>query len=298
MRAFRRRTLWPALVAAFAVTSFAGSAQAAVGPPAPDAGIAKKGQEAAPALTGIEAEQLKSQQLLLPIANKLATQSRSVSSDIAGVSIDPERGTVHVYRKDPSIPLGIRMPAGVNIELHEAKFSRTEMNAAGKRLRADAKLLGEQKVSVAAVGPALDGSGLTVSVVAPEKGQVEQASELLKGRYGDVVGNVSAIDQQTFDKQLFFGGFRFNDFSPWYGGDRIRSNRRRLQHRLRGQPQQRSGDADRRALRRRGDHVLQRPAQQQHVQRDGQLRVQQRRHGRGRDRRHGRVAATSTSDRP
>ena len=79
-------------------------------------------------------------------------------------------------------------------------------------------------MSVAAVGPALDGSGLTVSVVAPEKGQVEQASELLKGRYGDLVGNVSAVDQQTSEKQLFFGGFRFNDFSPWYGGDRIRSS--------------------------------------------------------------------------
>ena len=46
---------------------------------------------------------------------------------------------MHVYRKDPSIPLGIKIPAGVSIEVHEAKFSRTEMNAAGKRLRADAK---------------------------------------------------------------------------------------------------------------------------------------------------------------
>ena len=223
MRAFRKRTLGSALVAALTVTIYAGSAQAAIGPPAPDPGV-KDGQESARPLTGLEAEQLKRQQALLPIATKLANQSRSVSSDIAGVSIDPDRGTIHVYRKDPSIPLGVKPPAGGSIELHEAKFSRTEMNAASKRLRADAKLLGEQKVSVAAVGPALDGSGLTVSVVAPERGQVEQAAELLKGRYGDLVGDVRAIDQKTSSKEQFFAGFRFNDYSPWYGGDRIHSS--------------------------------------------------------------------------
>ena len=56
MRAFRRRTLWSALVAALAVTGFAGSAQA-IGPPAADPGTVKKGQEAAPPLSGTEAEQ-------------------------------------------------------------------------------------------------------------------------------------------------------------------------------------------------------------------------------------------------
>ena len=223
MRAFRRRTLWSALVAALAVTSFAGSAQA-IGPPAPDPDTVKKGQEAAPPLSGIEAEQLKRQDLLLPIANKLAAQARASTSDIAGVSIDPDRGTVHLYRKDPSIPLGIKTPAGVSIEVHAAKFSRSEMNAASKRLRADAKLLGEQNLGVAAVGPALDGSGINVSVVARETGEVEKASEQLKGLYGDVIGDVSAIASKNTRKELFFGGFRFNDYSPWYGGDRIASS--------------------------------------------------------------------------
>ena len=91
-------------------------------------------------------------------------------------------------------------------------------------MRDDAKLLGEQQVSIAAVGPALDGSGLTVSVVAPEAGQVEQASALLAERYGDIVGEVRAVDRKTSDKDLFFGGWRFNDFAPWYGGDRIASS--------------------------------------------------------------------------
>ena len=106
MRAFRRRTLWSALVAALAVTGFAGSAQA-IGPPAPDpATPSRKGRKPRRRSPATEAEQLKRQDLLLPIANKLAAQARASTSDIAGVSIDPDRGTVHLYRKDPGIPLG------------------------------------------------------------------------------------------------------------------------------------------------------------------------------------------------
>ena len=98
------------------------------------------------------------------------------------------------------------------------------MNDAAGRVKHDAKLLGEQHVTVAAVGPALDGSGIDVSVVAPEAGQVEQAAALLKERYGDIVGDVQGVDGKTSDADLFFGGWRFNDFAPWYGGDRIRSS--------------------------------------------------------------------------
>lgn len=116
--------------------------------------------------------------------------------------------------------------ACVKIEVHAARFSRQAMNDAAAQVRGDAKLLGEQQVTVAALGPALDGSGIAVSVVAPEAGQVEQAAALLEQRYGDIVGDVQAIDRKTSDKDLFFGGWRFNDYAPWYGGDRIASSSR------------------------------------------------------------------------
>jgi hypothetical protein len=77
---------------------------------------------------------------------------------------------------------------------------------------------------VAAIGPSFDGSGLDVSVVADDASQLDQASAVLKEQYGDIVDDVSAIEKKTSDSDLFFGGFRFNDFSPWYGGDRISSS--------------------------------------------------------------------------
>jgi hypothetical protein len=226
MRAFRRRTLGSALVAALVTTGYVGAAHAA-SPPSPPAagGGAKAGQESAPPLSGAAAEKLKRQDALLPVARNLAAQARSGSSDIAGVRIDLDSGTVHVYRTDTGKPLGLGgKPAGVKIDVHSARFDRQDMNAAAGRVRDDAKLLGEQHVTVAAVGPALDGSGITVSVVAAEAGQVDQASALLKQRYGDIVGDVRAVDRKTSDKDLFFGGWRFNDYAPWYGGDRIASS--------------------------------------------------------------------------
>jgi hypothetical protein len=226
MRAFPRRTLGSALVAALATAGFAGVAQAAspLEPPAPDRGGAKA-RKAPPPLTGAAAGKLESQEDLLPVARDLAAQASSESSDIAGVRIDPASDTVHVYRTDKGKPLGIGgKPAGVDIDVHAARFSRSEMTDAAGKLRRDAKLLGEQKVAVAAVGPAVDGSGIDVSVVASDAGQVAQASELLEERYGEIVGDVSAVETKPTEDQLYFGGWRFNDFAPWYGGDRIRSS--------------------------------------------------------------------------
>ena len=100
-----------------------------------------------------------------------------------------------------------------------------------------------------------------MSVVARETGQVEKASEQLKGLDGEAIGDVSAIASKNPKKELFFGGFRFNDYAPWYGGDRI-GRHPRLQHGVRGQPTA-LPRADRCALRRRRHHVLQRPAQRQ-----------------------------------
>lgn len=226
MRAFRSSTLGTALVAALATTGFAGAAQAAPppGPPAPGGG-AKAGQQQAPALTGAQSARLKRQDELLPVARSLVAQSRKDSSDIAGVRIDPGSGTVDVYRTDTGKPLGIgAKPAGVAIDVHAARFSRNEMNDAARQMRADARELGRQHVSVAAVGPALDGSGVTVAVVAEDAAGLGAAESVLDQRYGAIVGDVRAVDEKTSDDQLFFGGFRFNDYAPWYGGDRIASS--------------------------------------------------------------------------
>ena len=226
MRAFRSRTVGSALVVALASAGFASAAaQAAPSsePTAPGRGNdAKAGQKDAAPLTGAAADKIKRQEKLLPVARDLADQARGAGSDIAGVSIDADAGTVNLYRTDKgkSLNLGSK-PDGVKIVVHTAKFSRQDMNDAAGRVKRDAKLLGEQHVAVAAVGPALDGSGIDVSVVAPQAGQLAQATELLKGRYGDIVADVKAIDRKTSDADLFFGGFRFNDFAPWYGGDRI-----------------------------------------------------------------------------
>jgi hypothetical protein len=228
MRAFRRRSIGSALVAAIASAGLAGAANAAppVEPPKADRGSdAKAGLQDAAPLTGAAAEKLSKQEKLLPVAREIAAQANSASSDIAGVSIDPDSGTVHVFRTDRGKSLGLGNKAdGVKIEVHTAKFSRRQMNDATGRVKHDAKLLGEQRVTVAAVGPALDGSGIDVSVVAPDAGQLAKAEDLLSDRYGDIVGDVKAIDRKTSDSDLFFGGWRFNDFAPWYGGDRIRSS--------------------------------------------------------------------------
>ena len=225
MRAFRRRTLGTALVATLATAGIAGAAHAGspLGPPAADPGNAKAGKKTAPELTGPVAEKLKRQEALLPVAREFAAQARSASSDIAGVRIDPDSGTVHVYRTDTGKPLAIgSKPAGVKIDVHAAKFSRNDMNDATGRVKRDARLLGEQQVSVAAVGPQLDGSGIDVTVVATDAAQVDKASSLLKDRYGDIVDDVNAVGRKTSDDQLYFSGWRFNDFAPWYGGDRVR----------------------------------------------------------------------------
>jgi hypothetical protein len=227
MRALSSRTLGSALAVALATTGFAGAAQAAspLGPPDPDPNAAKAGQEAPPPLPDDTAGKLKRQKSLLPVAREFASEAGQAGSDIAGVRIDPDTGTVHVYRTDTGSPLGIgKKAAGVDIDVHAAKFSRPEMNVAARRLRADAEQLGEQKIAVAAIGPSVDGSGVDVSVVADDAAQLDQASAVLKEQYGDIVDDVSAIEKKTSDSDLFFGGFRFNDFSPWYGGDRISSS--------------------------------------------------------------------------
>lgn len=230
--ASRASALAAALVAVLAAAILAGGALAAPpalpGAPAPDRTPPKAGQTpAAPA--GLTADQQRRQDALLPVARHLAQQARAAGSDIAGVAIHVETGVVDVYRTDTNQPLRLPggPPAGVKVVVHTARFSRGALIEASERVTHEAQQLGQQGVSVESVGPALDGSGITVSVLVDgvdTGADLERASTALHNRYGTVVGNVYGVKRKASADDQFFPGFRFNDYAPWYGGDRIRSS--------------------------------------------------------------------------
>src|SRR5215204_2784588 len=213
---------------ALAVLVFAGTAFAASsgtpGPPSGGPGAEKNGQSTAPPLTGVQAELSKKQEKLLALAQKLADKAEDRGSDIAGVAIDPDTQTVFLYRQDKGKGHGLgTLPEGVKVDVKAAKFSRRAMLDAADQVMQDARLLGEQEhVTVEAVGPSLDGSGIVVTVFS-QGTDLEQAKKALHGRYGDIVGDVHLSDHKTSEAEQYFNGWRFNDFAPWYGGDRIMS---------------------------------------------------------------------------
>lgn len=215
---------------AAAGTTSGGQGSAGADPVAPSgtraADVSKPGQQPAAALSARDAALVKRQEALLPTAQDLAAQARAGSSDIAGVRLDVEADTVHVYRTDTGqgLRLSATTPAGVKVVVHPAKFSRNAMLQAVAAVTADAKLLGEQHVSVQAVGPTVDGSGIDVSVVAANASEVSTAATALQKRYGAVVGKVTGTERRSSEKDLYFGGWRFNDYAPWFGGDRIASS--------------------------------------------------------------------------
>lgn len=217
------------LAAFVAVTGAAGPAYAAApagpGQPAPLASSgAKPGQRTASSTDPLAVRQ----DAMLPVARELAAQSRAAGSDIAGVTLDVAAGVVHVYRTDTGQALRLQaaVPSGVRVEVGQARFSRSQMEQAGAALTRDAEALGQQRVSVQAFGPSADGSGLAVSVVAGQgdTATVGRASALLHARYGAVIGSVTGAPQRAAGQGLYFAGWRFNDFAPWYGADRIESS--------------------------------------------------------------------------
>jgi hypothetical protein len=226
----RSGAMWAGTVAVMAAVAGPGSASAATpgGPTAPTAGhaVAKSGQ----LIRSTQAPSLADPQQapLLPVAQNVADQARTAGSDIAGVQIDPASKTVIVYRTDPQRRLGITVPAGVNVVVRGARFSGTAMVAASSRLTSAAMSIGQQShVTIDAVGPNVDGSGVTVSVLtggATAAGDVSRATALLHQRFGAIVAKVNGVAAKPSTGSLYFSGFRFNDFAPWYGGDRIVSS--------------------------------------------------------------------------
>src|SRR5262245_6292569 len=107
-------------------TGAAFAAQGAPGVPAGGVGAAKSGQ--ADAGAGPQADLTKKQEKLIAVAQKLAEKGKANGSDFAGVSIDPDTGTVDLFRKDKSKGSGLdSVPAGVKVDVHAAKFSKKEM---------------------------------------------------------------------------------------------------------------------------------------------------------------------------
>jgi hypothetical protein len=224
----RSKAVWGAVVAVAALALTTGTALAASGgaPGAPAAapGAAKAGSNTVQ--TDPQSALSKKQEKLVAVAQKLADKARDKGSDIAGVSIDVDTGTVNLYRTDKSQGNGLdTVPAGVTVDVHAAKFSRKEMLDAADQITNDAQLLGQQQhVSVEAVGPSLDGSGVVVTVLANDAGGVDAASKALHGKYGAIVADVHGSDKKTSSSDEFYAGFRFNDYAPWYGGDRLASS--------------------------------------------------------------------------
>jgi hypothetical protein len=222
----RSKVLSGAIVAVATVAVTAGSALAASGgipgPPTAAPGAAKAGQTEE-AQTGPQTELTKKQEKLIEVAQKLAAKGKERGSDFAGVSIDPDAQTVHLFRKDKSKGSGLdSIPAGVTIDVDAAKFSRNEMLAAAQQITDEAQLLGQQfHVTVEAVGPTVDGSGINVTVFASGADDLGKASKALHDKYGTIVNKVNASDKKTSESELYFAGWRFNDYAPWYGGDRI-----------------------------------------------------------------------------
>jgi hypothetical protein len=220
----RSKALWGVVVAIAAFALTAGTALAASGgipgPPAGASGDAKGGKsdaaDPASALT-------KKQEKLVALAQKLAEKGKDRGSDFAGVTIDPDTQTVHLFRKDKSKGSGLdSVPAGVTVDVQAAKFSRHEMLDAAQQVTDEAQLLGQQfHVMVEAVGPTVDGAGIDVTVFASATGDVGKASKALHEKYGAIVNDVRGSERKTSESELFFAGWRFNDYAPWYGGDRI-----------------------------------------------------------------------------
>jgi Trypsin len=220
-----QRVLKPGALAAIAMLAMPVAAHAAQ-PATPAFGQAagKAGQRAAAAPAAADKAALDRQASLMPAAERAIAKSRSADSALAGVKIDGDAGVLDVYTTDTSKQPDVGdLPAGTTLHVHKAAFSRAAMTAAGDRVKDESRVLSLKKVSVAAVGSNEDGSGISVTVVG-NAADAERAAQVLRARYGKVVGSVRAIARQTSDADLFFAGFRFNDFPAWYGGDRLSSS--------------------------------------------------------------------------
>jgi hypothetical protein len=207
-----------------------GQANAATGQPqAPsfDRDANKLGLHAAPP-AGADGAMLDRQSALMPTAQHLIDEANSSGSDLAGVRIDADAGVLHVFTTDTgrSPDLGAILPAGMEVRLHRADFSRSAMTSAVDRVQSAARLLSQREnITIAGAGVNEDGTGINVAVLAGaanSSATVKRASQVLHDRYGNIVSEVQVTTKKTSADDLYFMNARFNDSAPWYGGNRIR----------------------------------------------------------------------------
>jgi Trypsin len=197
--------------------------------PSFDHDASKPGMRAVAPPDGADHSVLDRQAALMPAAQRLAREVSSSGSDLAGVRIDAEAGVLHVYTTDTKrfLGLGASLPAGTDMRLHRAEFSHAAMISAVDRVQNGAKLLSQQEnIKVAGAGVNEDGSGITVAVLATaanSSATLERASQILHDRYGDIVSQVDVTTTTPSADDQYFMNARFNNFAPWYGGDRIRA---------------------------------------------------------------------------
>jgi len=190
--------------------------------------VGKAGQavQARPLQSAQAEARIATQVALRPAAQDLVRQSRATGSDIAGVRYDLDAGVIHLYRTDlrRSLQLSAAAAGGASkVVVHPARYSHTAMTNAQTGLVKDADGLVTAGVTVDAIGPNVDGSGLSVAVVAKDAKTLAAATTALRAKYGDLIAKVTGVSEPASDKNLYFGGRRFNDSAPWTGGDRIQT---------------------------------------------------------------------------
>lgn len=226
-----------AMAAAPHTTAFVAQASTGTGgglqEPKPVSLSAKRGKAAAAGPSTLdkrEAALQRRQAPLLEAANVAITASRAHSSDIAGASIDVAKGRVDLYRTAPekALPRGMAR-AGVTVSVHRARFSAGQQERAAAGLKASSKSLASKGITVSAVSLPVDGSGLQVTLLTPDratkgapKAQSATATKaVLSQALGGAVASVETATAKWNPDSQYYSGWRFNDYAPWYGGDRI-----------------------------------------------------------------------------
>src|SRR5919197_1393748 len=106
--------------------------------------------------------------ILVPLALLVAVFAASAATAAPPIKAPkPDKDTA---KAGQALGLSGAPTAGVKIQVHEAKFSRKELLDAADQVTRDAQALGQQQVTVEAVGPKVDGSGIDVTVFAADGG--------------------------------------------------------------------------------------------------------------------------------
>ncbi|MFI6096321.1 hypothetical protein ACIA8G_12240 [Lentzea sp. NPDC051213] len=91
----------------------------------------------------------------------------SFTGTFAGLELRHEVPSLVVYRKpDPRLDAEVgKAASGVRVEFRDAKYSLAEMKAAGGRVMDDREYWKGRGLTISAVGPKVDGSGVEVTSV-------------------------------------------------------------------------------------------------------------------------------------